>query len=72
MKTVFAVTTIGSSCAIILSLTIIILIFHDINDLYTNVMMEMEEFKVSFQDHLKNRAKISNGNIVADSHYSCL
>ncbi|MCP9261073.1 Nematode cuticle collagen domain protein [Dirofilaria immitis] len=50
MKIVFAVATISSACAIILSLTAITVIFHDISKLYNNVMMEMEEFKMIEED----------------------
>ncbi|VDM93909.1 unnamed protein product [Onchocerca ochengi] len=50
MKAVFAVATIGSACAVILSLAVIAIIFNDINKLYDNVMMEMEEFKMIAED----------------------
>lgn len=60
MKTVFAVATFGSTSAIILSLIAVVLIFHDINNLYINVMMEMEEFRVSYQDHMEEKATNNN------------
>ncbi|EJW75942.1 hypothetical protein WUBG_13148, partial [Wuchereria bancrofti] len=50
MKTAFAVTTSASACCIILSLIAVALIFHDISELNTNVMMEMEEFKMTAED----------------------
>ncbi|VDO32138.1 unnamed protein product, partial [Brugia timori] len=50
MKTAFAVATSASVCCIILSLIAVALIFHDINELNTNVMMEMEEFKMTAED----------------------
>lgn len=52
MKGVFATATIGSASAITLSLIAFVFILQDINEVYNNALVEMEEIKVSFLVHL--------------------
>uniref|UniRef100_A0A158Q7B2 Col_cuticle_N domain-containing protein n=1 Tax=Elaeophora elaphi TaxID=1147741 RepID=A0A158Q7B2_9BILA len=61
MKTIFIVGTIGTACAIMLSLTAVAIIFHNINELYTNVMMEMEEFRTTVEDTWREITHVNDG-----------
>lgn len=49
LKILLGVATAGSACVIVLALAAVAVIFRDINSLYDDVMVEMDDFKVKIE-----------------------